>query len=122
MLEQLIWRVQWGYGWQIYKSGNIYANPEYNGNSGLHTVALYMTAYKGLVLIQGTLDNNPTDDRSYYTIDTKVYTGFTGIDHANFNGVYTYIRILYIPSKGPLDPNNDNPEFFGSFDKVLYRS
>ena len=109
---------------QLYehKSGNIYASPEYNGNSGLHTVALYMTAYKGSVLVQGTLDNTPTDDRSYYTIENKTYTGFTGIDYVNFNGVFTYIRIVYIPAKGPIDSNNDNPNFFGSFDKVLYRS
>ena len=105
-----------------HKSGNIYANPEYNGNSALHTIALYMTAYKGSVLIQGTLDNAPTDDRSYDTIETKGYTGYTGVDYVNFNGVYTYIRIIYIPAKGPIDPNNDNPNFFGSFDKVLYRS
>jgi len=105
-----------------YKSGNIYAYPEFNGNSALHTVALYLTAYKGSVLIQGTLDNAPNDDRSYYTIETRGYTGFTGVDYVNFNGVFTHIRIVHIPTKGPLDPNNDNPNFFGSFDKALYRS
>jgi len=105
-----------------YKSGNIYASPEFNSNPALHTVALYMTAYKGSVLIQGTLDSTPNDDRSYYTIENRAYTGFTGIDHVNFNGVFSYIRIIYIPAKGPIDPNNNNPSFFGSFDKVLYRS
>jgi len=106
-----------------HKSGNIYANPEYNGNSALHTAAIYMTAYKGTVLIQGTLDNNPTDDRSYDTIATQGYTGFTGVDYVNFNGVYTYIRIVHIPAAGP-PPNisNNDPTFFGSLDKVLYRS
>lgn len=106
-----------------HKSGNIYASPEYNGNSALHTAAAYMTAYKGSVLIQGTLDNTPTDDRSYYTIETRVYTGFTGVDYFNFNGVFTYIRIVYIPAAGP-PPNisNNVPAFFGSLDKVLYRS
>jgi hypothetical protein len=106
-----------------HKSGNIYASPEFNGNSALHTAAVYMTAYKGTVLIQGTLDNTPTDDRSYDTIETRVYTGFTGIDYINFNGVYTYIRILHIPAAGP-PPNisNNNSAFFGSLDKVLYRS
>lgn len=105
-----------------YKSGNIYAYPEYNGNSALHTVALYMTAYRGTVLIQGTLDNAPTDDRSYSTIKNISYSGYTGVDYANFNGVYSYIRIVYIPAIGPNDPNNNNPEFFGSLDKALYRS
>jgi len=106
-----------------HKSGNIYASPEYNGNSALHTAAIYMTAYKGSVLIQGTLDNNPTDDRGYDTIETKLYNGFTGIDYVNFNGVYSYVRIVHIPAAGP-PPNasNNTPAFFGSLDKVLYRS
>ena len=106
-----------------HKSGNVYAYPEFNGNSALHTAAIYMTAYKGVVLIQGTLDNAPSNDSSYDTLETRVYTGFTGIDYFNFNGVYTYIRIVYIPAAGP-PPNisNDDPAFFGSLDKVLYRS
>ena len=109
---------------QLYehKSGNIYAYPEYNGNTALHTLAMYMTAYKGTVLIQATLDNTPTGDSSYYTIITKAYTGYTGVDYANFNGAYTYIRIVYIPAIGPNDPNNDNTNFSGTFDKALYRS
>ena len=105
-----------------HKSGNIYAFPEYNGNTALHTMALYMTAYKGTVLIQGTLDNTPQGDSDYYTIDTLVYNGFTGADYKNFNGVFTYVRVVYIPATAPAESNNDNPSFFGSFDKVLYRS
>jgi len=109
---------------QLYehKSGNIYANPEYNGNSALHTVAMYMTGYKGTVYIQGTLDNSPGSSGNYSTIATRTYTGFTGIDPVNFNGVYTYIRIVHVPSTAPAESNNDNPSFFGSFDKALYRS
>ena len=105
-----------------HKSGNIYAFPEYNGNTALHTMALYMTAYKGTVLIQATLDNTPTGDNAYYTLDTRVYTGFTGVDYLNFNGVFTYVRIVHIPATAPAESNNDNPSFFGSFDKALYRS
>lgn len=106
-----------------HKSGNIYASPEYNGNSGLHTLGIYMTGYKGSVLIQGALHNTPTDDRSYDTIVTRAYNGFTGVDYINFNGVYTYIRIIHVPAAGP-PPNisNNDPTFFGSLDKVLYRS
>ena len=109
---------------QLYehKSGNIYASPEYNGNSALHTVAMYMTGYKGTVYIQGTLDNTPGSSGNYSTITTRTYTGFTGIDPVNFNGVYTYIRIIHVPSTAPAESNNDNPNFFGSFDKALYRS
>lgn len=109
---------------QLYehKSGNIYANPEYNGNSGLHTLALYLTAYKGTVYIQGTLDNSPGSSGNYSTVVTKTYNGFSGVDPVNFNGVYTYIRIIHVPATAPAESNNDNPSFFGSFDKALYRS
>jgi len=105
-----------------HKSGNIYAYPEYNGNTALHTVALYMTAYKGYILVQGSLDNAPTADSSYYTLSSKAYTGFTGVDYVNFNGVFSYIRIVHIPATAPAETDNNNPSFFGSFDKVLYRS
>jgi hypothetical protein len=109
---------------QLYehKSGNIYASPEYNGNSGLHTLALYMTAYKGTVYIQGTLDNSPGSSGNYSNIVTRTYNGFTGIDPINFNGVYSYIRIVHVPATAPAESNNDNPSFFGSVDKALYRS
>ena len=68
------------------------------------------------------LDNTPNADSSYYTISTKAYTGFTGVDYVNFNGVFSYIRIVHIPATAPAESNNNNPSFFGSFDKVLYRS
>jgi hypothetical protein len=105
-----------------HKSGNIYAEPEYNGNTALHTLALYLTAYRGTVYVQGTLDNSPGSSGNYSTILTKTYTGTTGVDHLNFNGVYSYIRILHVPSQGPTDQNNDNIDYYGSFDKALYRS
>lgn len=109
---------------QLYehKSGNIYASPEYNGNTALHTLAMYMTDYKGTVYIQGTLDNSPGSSGNYSTIATRTYNGFTGVDPVNFNGVYTYIRIIHVPATAPAESNNDNPSFFGSFDKALYRS
>jgi hypothetical protein len=109
---------------QLYehKSGNIYAYPEYNGNSALHTAAMYMTNFKGTVYIQGTLSNTPASFGKYTTIETKTYNGFTGIDPVNFNGVFTYIRIMYEPAVAPAESTNNNPAYYGSFDKVLYRS
>ena len=104
-----------------HKSGNIYAYPEYNGNNALHTMAIYMAAYKGTVYIQGTLDNSPGASGNYVTVATKVYNGFTGIDCVNFTGVFTYVRVIYVPATAPAESNNDNPAFYGSLDKVLYR-
>jgi hypothetical protein len=106
-----------------YPSGNVYAYPEYNSNNpALHTVAMYMTNFRGVVTIQGTLSNQPDNAVSYADIGSKTYTGFSGVDYYNFNGVYTYIRIIYTPSIKPGESTNDNPSYFGSFDKVLYRS
>jgi hypothetical protein len=105
-----------------HKSGNVYAYPEYNGNTALHTTALYMTAYKGTVYIQGTLDNSPGSSGNYVTIATKIYNGFTGIDYVNFNGVFSYIRVMHVPATAPAESDNDNPAFYGSLDKFLYRS
>lgn len=105
-----------------HKSGNIYAYPEYNSNNALHTMAMYMTNFKGTVYIQATLDNTPASFGNYVTISTKTYNGFTGIDYLNFNGIFSYVRIMYVPATAPAESNNDNPSFFGSFDKVLYRS
>lgn len=105
-----------------HKSGNINAHPEYNGNTALHTAAFYMTGYKGTINVEVTMDNSPGVNSNYSTIATRTYNGFTGIDYVNFNGVFSFVRIKHIPAKGPTDPDNDNPAYYGSLDKVLYRS
>jgi hypothetical protein len=103
-------------------SGSIYANPEFNGNSGLHTLAIYLTAFRGTVYIQSTLDNNPGVGTSWTTEYSKVFSQFTGIEYVNLNGVFSFLRIKFIPAKAPAGLDNDDPSYFGSFDKVLYRS
>jgi hypothetical protein len=106
-----------------HKSGNIYAYPEYNSNTALHTAALYMTNYRGTVYIQGTLSNSPDSSGKYATIQTLTYNGFNGVDYVNFNGIFTYVRFMFVPAVKPGEGlNNDNPSYYGSFDKVLYRS
>ena len=106
-----------------YKSRAIYASPEYNGNSALHTAAFYLDRFKGTVYVQATLNNDPDYLSSYSTIKTINYNGYTGIDYVNFNGVYSYINILVVTARGPLDLNNrDNQSYRGTFDKFLYRS
>lgn len=105
-----------------HKSGNIYAYPEYNAGASVQTVAMYMTNFKGTVYIQGTLDNSPAQFGHYVTVDSRTYNGFSGIDYLNFTGVFTYVRFMFVPAKGPSDSTNDNPSYYGSFDKILYRS
>jgi hypothetical protein len=105
-----------------HSSGNIYAYPEYNGNSGLHTLAVYMTNYIGTLYVQGTLDNSPGSSGSYSTLLSKTYDGTTSIDSLSFNGIYTYVRFVHVPGIAPGESNNDNSNYFGSLDKILYRS
>ena len=104
-----------------HKSGNIYAYPEYNANQALHTVALYMTAFRGTVYIQGTLDNTPASFGRYANIAVRTYDQFTGIDYVNFQGIFSYIRIMFVPATKPADSTNDDPTYYGKFDKALYR-
>jgi hypothetical protein len=105
-----------------YKSRAIFAYPQYNSNNALHTAALYMTGYKGKVIVLGTLDNNPNDQGNYATITTLNYTGFTGIEYINFSGIYSYVQFWYIPALGPGDLDNRyNQAYRGTFDQVLYR-
>ena len=99
-----------------YFSGNVYAYPEYNSNTALHTMALYMTNYSGTVTIQGTLYNNPHSFGRYVNISTTTYNNYNGIDYLNFNGIFSYVRIMYQPT---LDFMGNTT---GTFDKALYRS
>jgi hypothetical protein len=105
-----------------YKSENIYAEPEFNTNSSVHTMAIYLTAFKGKIFLEATLDNDPGVNANYSIIYSKQYSDFTGIDPVTFSGVFSYVRIRYIPDTAPGEPNNDNPAYFGSLDKILYRS
>lgn len=104
-----------------YKSGDIYSYPELTAGGALHTAAVYLTSYRGTLLVQGTLANQPSNS-SYSTIKTLTYNAFTGVDAVNFEGVFTYVRFVFIPAVKPGDSTNDDPSYYGAFDKVLYRS
>ena len=105
-----------------YYSGNLKAQPEYNSNSALHTMAFYLSGYKGQVIVEGTLENSPGSFSNYATLSTKSYTGYTGVDYVNFNGVFSNVRIRFIPSKNPITQQNNDTAYAGTFDKLLYRS
>lgn len=105
-----------------FKSGNIYSYPEFNSNSALHTMAVYMTNYRGTVYVQGTLNNTPASLGRYVTIAVRGYNKFTGVDYFNFNGVFSFVRLMHVPAKGPTDVNNDNLSYTGTVDRALYRA
>jgi len=104
-----------------WNSGNINAHPEYKNAGALNTCAFYMTAYRGQVIVEGTLENNPGTFGNYAVIATLNYNQFTGIDYVNFNGIFSKIRVKYIPSKNPANNQNNDISYTGTFDKLLYR-
>lgn len=119
---QVYYNADIGKQWYEYYTGNLYAYPAFKSNEALHTMAIYMTNYKGTVIIEGTLENDPTSFGNYATISTTVYTGFTGIDYKNFNGIFSNVRARYIPEKNPITQENDDTAYAGTVDKILYRS
>ena len=105
-----------------YYSGNLHGNPEFKSNAALHTAAVYMTAFKGTVLVEGTLENSPSTFGNYAVIARKEYNAFTGIDYINFNGVFSKVRFRYIPATEPVNQVNNDTNYAGTVDKILYRS
>jgi hypothetical protein len=104
--------------WWEWYSGNLKTAPT---NSFMHTTAFYLTRFKGKVIVEGSLENTPGYYGNYATITTKTFNGFTGVSYANFTGMFTNIRVRYIPDKNPVDLLNTDPAFTGTFDKLLYR-
>lgn len=125
-MEEYSFQDQYNYDTQLhdYYSGPMYAAPQFNGNSALHTMAIYMTKFKGTVHIQATQSNTPGYFDDYATIQTLTYTGRSGIDYINFNGVFSYVRIKYTPTPDPVSGNNNHMSdtYHGTIDRVLYRS
>ena len=119
---QVYYNADIGKQWYEYYTGNLYAFPAFKSNEALHTMAVYMTNYKGTVIIEGTLENDPASFGNYAIISTEVYNGFTGIDYKNFNGIFSNIRARYIPAKNPITQENNDTSYAGTVDKILYRS
>ena len=71
---------------------------------GLHTIALYLKDFTGVVQIQGTLQVQMPDaqaDHQWFNIPDAnetvsfEYVAANGIDAINFNGNYSWIRVVY---------------------------
>jgi len=89
-----------------YYSSVVDAQPQFNSNTGLHTLAFYMNGFSGDVTIQGTLENT-TSPTKWIDIDTTTYTS-NDLTYTNINGVWSHLRIKHNLVNGTLD-------------KILYR-
>jgi hypothetical protein len=105
-----------------YSTGNLRADPEFQSNGAVHTVAFFMTNFKGQVLVEGTLENSPTYYAYYAKLATKNYDGYSGGAYVTFTGLFTYIRVRYIPTANPTTGHNNDTTYAGTFDKVQHRS
>ncbi len=103
-----------------HRTGNYTAAPNYS--TGLHTVALFLTNYNGQLLVQATLDNDPNSTNKYATIAQLDFLDASGIHYYNFRGKYTFMQFVFIPAKSPADFDNDNPLYYGSFEKIVLRN
>ena len=86
------------------------AEPSLNSNTALHTAAIYSTGFAGTVKIQGTLEDNSTDN--WFDITTVTLASPTTPTYQNFNGVFSNVR-FHVAN----DTGNS-----GTIDKILYRN
>ena len=99
-----------GVGTDIYVSETISGQPSINGNSALHTAAIYNNDSTATLTVQGTLDNTVTNSTDWADITTVSLTSTDEIKYANFNGVFNHIRFKF-------DPTNS-----GTISKILVRN
>jgi hypothetical protein len=124
--------------WWTFSSGKIEANPAFNSNNGLQTLAFYLNKFKGHIDVYGTLQNDPSgmgnSNEQYALVKTIKYDrAITGVDYLNFTGNFTNLKVKYIPDGdvnglnwyGAAVPGNPVPNQpywpNGKVDKVLYR-
>lgn len=86
----------------IFVSEKVQADPALNGNTALHTVAVYGSSdFDGTVTVQGSLENqNPS---TWVDITSSAISNPTEPKYINFNGVFSFIRTKYTKTSGTID-------------------
>ena len=99
-------------------SGSVAGATQKGHRDGLHTVAIYTTAFKGKFYIEGSVEINPTD-ADYWQIETNSIYGYepyhtatTGVRAVNFQHNIWNLRFYFIA-------DSDNT---GTVDKVVVRT
>lgn len=104
-----------------YNSGNLRTYPDNQNRAGLITAAYYLNNFKGVVYLEGTLENSPGTFANYSIIDSQTYaTNLSGIRYVNANGKFTHLRVRFVPASSVLDGIVPYPN--GYLDKVLIRA
>lgn len=77
---------------EVWYTESIDAQPAINGNSALHTIAIYTDGYTGDFTIQGTLENQVNMNTVWADIITVSLDNEQEPVPVNFNGVYSFLR------------------------------
>lgn len=82
---------------ELDKTGEAVPGDSYYGfTDGIHTVAIYGQDLSGRVKIQGTLEQNPTEDDWFDILFSGLpfrdYTNFTGVEGFTFVANLVYLR------------------------------
>ena len=82
---------------ELDKTGEAVPGDSYYGfTDGIHTVAIYGQGLSGRVKIQGTLEQNPTEedwfDILFSGLPFRDYTNFTGVEGFTFVANLVYLR------------------------------
>lgn len=94
-----------------------------NHVNNVHTFSVETTSYYGTLAVYGTLDAtpNPGLDRGWFTIsvldldeDFIEFVNVTGNNYFTFEGNYMYLKFVYTPSVGAIQP--------GTVDKITIRA
>lgn len=99
-----------GVGTDVFVSESISGQPSLNGNSALHTAAIYNNSAVATLTVQGTLDNTVDNSTIFFDISTISLVATDTIRYVNFNGVFNHVRFKF-------DPTNQ-----GSISKILVRN
>lgn len=90
----------------VFNNGNtsepLAAAPNANNNTALHTAVFYFDqAYTGDVIVQATLDHvENTLGANWFDLTTASYVAETGPAWLTFNGVYSAVRFVRVPTTG----------------------
>jgi len=87
----------------VWVSESITAQPALNGNTALHTAAIYSKNYIGTVTVQGTLQPQVTNNTVWADITTLSLDNETEPVPVNFNGVFSHLRFKLEPQEADED-------------------
>lgn len=96
-----------------YISSHYNADPEFKRMNSVHTVAYYTSnSYNGDLVIQATLDLQPSNNTAWADIKTIKLVNSDGIGYQNIRGIFNWIRIVHTPTTSNA----------GTLDKIVIRS